>query len=209
MPYLTGDSPDGDCVVSVTVPSDVMIRRAIFGQFLELCDPRNWETFGSGTADEYAASMLDALETFAWQCAAAGVDMLVSYKRSSNFPMTSGVWYKLTGLDTEVFDTGQWNAAAQRIDIDQDGLYIAQLFASYAAGASGMGGDIYINGSPWIAANRISQVADPGFQNEIFMFPAYDGDYAEFQLQQRNNTQATPNGAVGIGFLIWRLGDLL
>ncbi len=68
MPWLTGDTPSGDCTITMDIPDDEDIRRACRGALSQLIYAHNWEQQGTATPDEIALVMNDALETFDWSC---------------------------------------------------------------------------------------------------------------------------------------------
>lgn len=206
MPYLTGDTPADLCTLSIVVPDDAMIRRAIFGQFLELSELRNWEQFGSGTPSEVASAMFDALNTFSWCSAGGGVTMLVEAYRNQALFAQSTMPTKLTGLTFVTHNTGQWDAANERVVIDADGLYCVQVVMRGPANVSYLGAYVYVNSTAFIGdvwyKSSVTPLATPHFTLALL-----DGDIVEvYGLQQGDTFIYTNQGR--LGFLIYRAGDL-
>ncbi len=68
MPYHTGETPTGDCTISIDIPDCEALRWAIRGAISQLIYAHNWEKVGAGTIDEYTEAMRDALDSWDWRC---------------------------------------------------------------------------------------------------------------------------------------------
>lgn len=68
MAYLTGDLPAGTCVVTMVLPSEPAIRRAVAGALNDLTQARHWAQLGSATPQDYADAIWAYWPTFTITC---------------------------------------------------------------------------------------------------------------------------------------------
>lgn len=174
------------------------------GALSELTKAHNWQQIDGMTPDAAALLMAQSFETLIIDCMAGGDGMLVYVTRDTAIgPFTANVWTKIDGLEDVAHDSGEWDAANDKVTVGSDGLYVVAFHYRGITHAVAFQTAVYVNGSPIMYADRASN-SYLGYTSAVFFLPLSDGDEVEFYLRMSGASNLSLNGPSGIGMMVWQ-----